>query len=429
LSGGYYYWQQGWGGDNNTNNNKLVLQPTADGAPTIVPSDVDADGEVFIRLKKGYKIEALDLLMRRFELSARNAFEMGRADLTDLDEVLVLDLPEGKIRALPALLEALHKHAAVDMVEVNETVSLNDPAPARSNPAPAPDQPRVNDPEIIQQWAYFALNFNEFYELIETKKIRPRKKVRLAIIDTGIDGTHEDLAAHFLVGKPAYGIDPHGHGTHCAGIAAAVCNNQKGIASLALNGDFVEIVSIRVFDESGRTSQERIIDGMIEAVDMGCTVLSMSLGGPINTETQFLYSQAVEYAQKRGAIVVVAAGNESMDAAERAPAGVKGVITVAALNSKLQKADFSNDVSRIGMAICAPGVDIYSTMPANEYEYLSGTSMATPYVASLVALLKAIRPQLSTEQVYKILNGTGKVISPSTGKLIQPAAALRQVLK
>jgi thermitase len=430
LSGSYYYWQQhkiAAAGEPL----HLLLKSTAARADgnTIIPSDLDEQGEVFVVLKKGYTIQSLELITNRYELTYQLAFVMKSPDGTDLDDVYALNIPEGKIRMLPALLQALDKHAAVASWEVNEVLTLT-PLTANRYAADKSANPICNDPEINKMWAYTALEYEAFYKYLTDNKIRPRKKVRIAIIDTGIDSTHEDLQGHFVASRPDYGIDPHGHGTHCAGIAAAVSNNQKGIASLAFSNEFVEVVSIRVFDEYGRTSQKRIIDGMLEAADMGCTVISMSLGGPINTETQFIYAQAIEYAQKRGAIVVVAAGNENMDAAERAPAGVKGVITVAALDQKLQKADFSNDVSKLTMAVSAPCVDIFSTMPEQSYNYMSGTSMATPYVAGLVAILKSVRPNLTTAQVFDILqkSGTDTPQSKATGKCIQPLKALKLAL-
>jgi thermitase len=431
LSGSYYYWQQ-----SKTpiagQPLQILLKSTANrmDGNTIIPSDLDEDGEVFVVLNKGYTIDALNLIIDRYELTYKVAFTMKTPESTTLDDVFALNIPEGKIRMLPALLQALDQHAAVASLEVNEILTL---APLTANPYAADKSanPWSNDPEINKMWAYKALEYEAFYKYMTDNKIRPRKKVRIAIIDTGIDSTHEDLQGHFVASRPDYGIDPHGHGTHCAGIAAAVTNNEKGIASLALSNDFVEVISIRVFDEYGRTSQKRIIDGMLEAADMGCAVISMSLGGPINSETQFIYAQAIEYAQKRGAIVIVAAGNENMDASERAPAGVKGVITVAALDQKLEKANFSNDVSKLTMAVSAPGVDIFSTMPAQGYDYMSGTSMATPYVAGLVAILKSVRPNLTTAQVFEILQKSGNDTpqNKATGKCIHPLNALKLALK
>jgi thermitase len=430
LSGGYYYSQE----MHSTKPSapleiifKSTLGKTA--SNTIIPTDLDTEAEVLVLLHKGYNIDVLDMISRRYELTSHLAFTMKSPNDTDLDEVYALNIPDGKIRMLPELLQALHQNAAVAAVEVNEMVALS-PLASKATNSTKTNTTIANDPEVNKMWAYKALGFDEFYVYLLQNKVRPRKKTRLAIIDTGIDSTHEDLKANLIPSRPEYGIDPHGHGTHCAGIAAAVSNNNKGISSFVWSNDFVEVVSIRVFDQYGRTSQAKIVAGMLEAADLGCHVISMSLGGPINTETQFIYEQAVAYANKRGAIVIVAAGNENMDANERAPAGVKGVITVAALNQKLAKADFSNDVSKIKMAIAAPGVDIYATLPEQRYDYMSGTSMATPYVAGLVAMLKSVNPKLDTEDIYQILSKSGQDTpqGKATGRCIQPLSALKMAL-
>lgn len=432
MAGGYYYWQELYA-PAPPEPLQIVLKNATDRTEnveaTIVPSDLDDAGEVLVQLKSGYGVDALELIKQRYELQISLAFKMERPNATDLDEVYALNIPEGKIRMLPALLQALHQHGAVAAVEVNEMLSI-EPLIASPSQIVVGTDKLVDDPEISKMWAYEALKFNDFYAFIKKNKIRPRKKARIAIIDTGIDSTHEDLRERFVSSRPEYGIDPHGHGTHCAGIAAAVTNNGKGISSFAYTNDFVEVISIRVFDEYGRTSQQKIVEGMLEATDLGADVISMSLGGPINTETQFIYGQAIEYAQKRGAIVVVAAGNENMNAAERAPAGLKGVITVAALNQKLEKANFSNDVSKIGMPIAAPGVDIFATVPEQGYEFMSGTSMATPYVAGLLGVLKSVRPNLTTQQAFDILqkSGTDTPQGKATGRCIAPLAALKLTL-
>ena len=103
----------------------------------------------------------------------------------------------------------------------------------------------------------------------------------------------------------------------------------------------------------------------------------------------------MEYAAKKGAIVVVAAGNSNMNAKDYAPANTPGVITVAALDTNLNRASFSNFVQDLDQGIAAPGVAIYSSIPGNKYAAFNGTSMATPYVAGLVGLMKSLQPDLN----------------------------------
>jgi thermitase len=165
---------------------------------------------------------------------------------------------------------------------------------------------------------------------------------------------------------------------------------------------------------------------MILAIDNGADVLSMSLGGPSTDAAQVAYKAVVEYAAKKGVIIVAAAGNEDTDASKKVPASVVGVISVAATNEENKKANFSNDVSKLKWAIAAPGVNIFSTTPGSRYDFMSGTSMATPYVAGLLGLMKSLDPTLSPEKAFNILNESGLVSKSgkSTGKIIQPLSAV-----
>jgi thermitase len=190
------------------------------------------------------------------------------------------------------------------------------------------------------------------------------------------------------------------------------------------------VTSIKVLNASGMGTQKSIINGMIKAADAGADVISMSLGGLSNQSKERAYRKAVKYANDKGAIVVAAAGNANRNAKNYVPAAVDGVISVSAVDNELRKAVFSNYVTDLKRGIAAPGVGIYSTIPGNQYDTYNGTSMATPYVAGLIGLMKSFKPGLTTDQAYQILNKTGKPTQQTdqTGKLIQPAKAVEQVL-
>lgn len=436
ISGTYYYVEEVYRA---VPDNTFVIQrkPNSDDTTVInnviLPTDLASNGEVFIVLKPDYNVSSLSVVLNRFGISKtpERAFEMLRGDWTDLDDVYTIDIPDDKTRMVPSLVKSLEQHAAVKAVEVNENILLSPLESYDTLSTLEKEKAACNDPLIHKQWAYDALKFDEYYQYIQSQKINAKKKIRLAIIDTGIDGNHEDLKNHITaIEKDEEIIDIMGHGTHCAGIAAAITNNKTGIASLIPSNDFVEIISFPVFDEYGRTSQQKIVAAMLKAVDLNCQVISMSLGGPINTEAQYIYGQAINYANKKGAIIVVAAGNENMDASERVPAGLTGVITVTAIDKNLKKANFSNHIENIKMPIAAPGVDIYSTLPNNTYDKMSGTSMATPYVAGLVVILKSIKPKLSTAEVHEILLKTAIRTAEfnSIGGIIQPKRALKYAL-
>jgi len=347
-----------------------------------------------------------------------------------LDDYIVVNIPDKQLKNFDLIIKALKNSGQVDAIEQNEIVTLYEPQ-ISSKQTKGNGSAVLNDPLLDKVWTTEILQLDSLHLFLSQNKIKARKKAKIAIIDTGVEANHPDLSANFISTRIEYDEDPQGHGTHCAGIAAAVSNNRKGIASFAPSNEFIEITSIQVFSRSGGTTQRNIIRAMILAVDNGADVISMSLGGPSNDAAQIAYREAIEYASKKRVIVVAAAGNEDSDASKKVPASIEGVIAVAATDENNQKASFSNEVTKIKMALAAPGVDIFSTLPDSKYGFMSGTSMATPYVAGLLGLMKAIDPTLNTETAFQILEKTGKKTkSPAeTGNLIQPMSAITFLLK
>ncbi|BDS10299.1 S8 family peptidase [Aureispira anguillae] len=391
---------------------------------------LDPDSELLLELKNGHQLTELQSIITTYNLSLEPAFVVKDGANTDLDDYYAVNIPTEQMEQYEEIIVAFETSGLIDHIEGNEILSL-DPIEQAKVPAPKRrSRYAANDPDIDKVWGYEAMGVEGLYKLLATKQVLAKKKARIAIIDTGVDGEHEDLKSNFVSLGAEHDTDPHGHGTHCAGIAAAVSNNAKGIASFAPNNNFVEVTSVKVFGKYGNTTQRTIINGMLLAADNGADVLSMSLGGPTSARAQRAYKDAVKYANRKGAIVVVAAGNENIDAQKRVPASVDGVITVAALDAELKKAVFSNDVSALKMGIAAPGVQVYSTIPNNNYEYFNGTSMATPYVAGLLGLMKSIQPDLNTQQAYKILKQTGMNTrnTKATGLLISPENAVKSLL-
>jgi thermitase len=359
-----------------------------------------------------------------------NAFYPERYNSTDLDEYLKVDINVNTYNDWVSLLSRLKKIKGVIHIEPNNVYDFHLPynkLPEGPNLKP----PITKDPLSGNQWALNKLNIVGLNDILSKEKLSRRKKGLLVILDTGIDKNHEDLSSHFTSISTGADMDPKGHGTHCAGIASAVTGNNLGIASLNSSEGLFNVSSIRVLNAAGYGTKETIVDGIIEAVDKGATVISLSLGGPGNPIHQRIYKKAVAYAASKGCIVVVAAGNSNRNAKEFSPANVSGVIAVSAVDENLSKASFSNKVSDIKMAVSAPGVNILSTLPHNQYGFLSGTSMSTPYVASLIAIMKSINPDLSTKEIYLILEKTGKDTQNTlqTGKFIQPKRALENILK
>ncbi|MEO0788244.1 MAG: S8 family serine peptidase [Bacteroidota bacterium] len=364
------------------------------------------------------------------------AFTMADTDATDLDDYYLLDAPAYDQQTTERLLQS----GLFDDVEENDVFELELPrgivypggrGPSPSSLVPEGQEPGVHrgsqDPLIAQQWAFDVLDYNAYYQSLASLP-NPRKKARLFILDTGIDSQHEDIQSNYRSHKSKYDKDPNGHGTHCAGIAAATTHNGLGIASLNANG-IVEVTGIQVIGRYGMGTQKTIISGILEAADAGADVISLSLGGRASGDKKRAYNRAVNYARRKGAIVVVAAGNSGRKATDYVPASAAGVITVAAVDRQLQQAVFTNTLEGITNPICAPGVGIHSTIP-NGYKTYSGTSMACPQVAGLLAVMRAYDPSLDTERAYQILRQTGRNLAASDriGPLVQPAAAMRSLM-
>ena len=383
---------------------------------------VDVSAELLIEVREGHSLNAVQPILDRFGITATPAFTMTHPEATDLDDYFALDVPSANEELLYEVREVLRENEAVEWLEANEMIFVG---PEEATTARTTRRRfGFNDPGVTQLWGFEEMKVGEVAKVLAGTE--PKKQALIAILDTGVDAGHEDLAANFVSTKSRYDIDRRGHGTHCAGIAAAVSNNGVGIASFSPNNKHVRITSIKVLNDSGFGSQKTIINGMLEAADRGADVISMSLGGPSSDRQQRAYQKAVEYANKKGAIVVVAAGNSNRNARNYAPANTPGVITVAAVDTLLNRASFSNTVEDLQWGVAAPGVAIYSAIPGSKYGLKSGTSMATPYVAGLVGILKSLKPSLTTEQVYNILNDTGKKLKTGkkTGKLIQAGEAV-----
>lgn len=387
--------------------------------------DLDTNAELLVQLEKKSDLRKLDALAKEYDLVIKRAFYPMSERNTSLDEYYTIDLSNNRIDELEDLIDDLRDISVVEWFETNEMLEL-EAKPA--NPIVKKHScNHVNDPMDAEQWMHEALEMDKYYGLLETLKMSTKKRAKLFILDSGVDANHEDLKANYKSLNKSYDTDGNGHGSHCAGIAAAVSNNGKGIASFSIGKDFVELTGIKVMSSLGFGSQKMIIDGIIEAADNGADVISLSLGGISNQAREKAYNDAMAYANSKGAIVVVAAGNSNYDASKYSPANSQGVIAVSAVDETLAKASFSNTTENITFAVTAPGVNIMSTLPDNKYKALSGTSMATPHVAGLLAVMKSLQPKLTHEQAFDILEKSGKQTDDYTylGSLIQPYKAVK----
>lgn len=208
---------------------------------------------------------------------------------------------------------------------------------------------------------------------------------KVAILDTGVDTDHQDLAEAIVDIKDFTGDgieDTNGHGTHCAGIVGARLNGV-GFVGVAPKS---ELLIAKVLGNDGSGSYSWIADGIYWAVDNGANIISMSLGGQ-NSDHE-LY-KAIQYALFHGAHVICAAGNEGALFTNSVgyPGRYGGVITVASHDANGNPSGFSSKGGEVD--VMGPGSDIWSTYKDGGYAELSGTSMATPFVAGLAALIVA----------------------------------------
>jgi thermitase len=242
---------------------------------------------------------------------------------------------------------------------------------------------------------------------------RGDSSIVIAIVDTGVDDTHPDLASK-IVGEYTYvggsARDGFGHGTHVAGIAAAATNNNLGIAGMCPN---CGILSVKVLDDQGSGFLSDVASGITYAASHGARVISLSLGGSARSETM---RSALQYAVANNALPVCAMGNSGSGSNTPEPGYWHDCLSVVATDQNGAKASFSNYGVKADVA--APGVAILSTMPTypvtltttygykTNYDALSGTSMATPMVSGIAGLVLSQNPSLTPSQAAGIIEAS-----------------------
>jgi thermitase len=347
----------------------------------------------------------------------------------------------------------LQRNPSIQSVSLNPryTVLQAYPPLARQNTGAAPNADmaaprRLNDAFYPLQWALPKVGIPQAWNYA-----RGSADLLVAVVDSGIDYNHPDLAGQIVNGidfmpempsgpngegsPDTTDMDPNdelGHGTHVAGIIAAHAENQMGVAGIAPN---VKILNVKVLNADGWGSSFAIAQGITFAADKGARIINLSLGGPDISKPIEL---AVKYAQKKGALVIAAAGNSFTHTGY--PAAFPGVFAVGATDDNDRLADFSNHDARIN--VMAPGVDIMSTTPMNltnsmqaggvdsQYSAMSGTSMACPIVTGQAALILSARPDMTAFQVKQLIEQTAKPVGDARifghGR-IQIAESLKQL--
>lgn len=231
--------------------------------------------------------------------------------------------------------------------------------------------------------------------------------VLVAVVDSGVNHGHEELAGRVLAGPDFVNgdedpMDDNGHGTHVAGIVAAAAGNGAGAAGVAPGA---RILAVKVLNSRGRGTTSGAAAGVRHAVRAGARVVNLSLGAPFDSG---VLREAVRDALASGVLVVAAAGNSGSQASFY-PAAQPGVIAVGSSDRADARSVFSNHGPWVTVA--APGQGIYSSWKTGGYAVLSGTSMAAPQVAGAAALVMSARPGLSAAQVREAIEKSGDPVA------------------
>jgi thermitase len=402
--------------------------------------------EVLVKFRSGVSREAIESLTSRLNDRVEDRIEnaAGWESIDDLDNADAATIVE-EYSQLPE----------VEFVEPNYEISLDEI-----------DGPLVpilpHDPQFNEQWALANSGQRggkqgaDISATLAWAISTGSDNVVVAVLDSGVDYTHEDLVQNMwlrpssmtpylddelgaiddthgynAIDNASDPMDENGHGTHCAGIIGAEGENDLGIAGVNWK---VQIMPLKFMNAGGFGTTKDAIEAINYVIDrkkagVNVRIISASWG---STQKSRALEEVIRKAYENDILFVAAAGNASTnnDRSPHYPSSynVPNVISVAALDRKDQLATFSNFGSK-SVAIAAPGVDILSTWLGNAYEEKSGTSMATPVVAGVAALIVGENPRMSVDNLRKrILASTDPIVAlkgkTATGGRINAAKAL-----
>lgn len=328
--------------------------------------DSNIQNEWMIHFKTGVTKEERTRIFQEIKATEISYLEQGYISLIKISN----DSSSADLEALPK------KYSQIDYVEPNQKNMM---------------QYTPRDPGYVKQWYLKKIQAPTAWE-----QTRGSSKITVAVIDDGVQTNHPDLSGKIVhpynaVTDSTY-YTPGDHGTHVAGIIAASMNDF-GVAGISPN---VKIMPINVF-KGEYADLYSIVKAVYYAADHQAKVINLSLGSYDYSKSQYA---AITYAKKKGAVVIAAAGNDH-NSKKNYPAAYDNVIAVSATDSKDQITKFSSYGSHID--ISAPGKDILSTVTKNMYGFSNGTSMASPVVSGVAALIVSKNPFLQPNQVEAIL--------------------------
>jgi len=344
------------------------------GTTLAAPEKPWKEGQILVKPRAGLTDAEFDSILQR-----GNARSQGRID--DLP-VHVVSVPP---QAEEAVARALAKNPHIEFAELDMAVGPTETVP--------------NDPNFGNQWHLAKIQAPASWDTSRADNIV------VAVLDTGIDGTHPDLDGKLLPGWNAVDgskntADINGHGTAVAGTAAAETNNASGVAGVAWNAS---ILPVRITNSSdGYAYWSDIARGLNWAANQGADVANISYGASSSSTI----ASAAQYMRGKGGVVVVAAGNDGIDPGY---ADNPYMISVSATGTDDAKASWSNYGAFIDVA--APGVSIQTTSRGGGYGNWSGTSFASPVTAGVVAVIMGANPRLSADQVEQVLKDSADKIA------------------
>jgi len=379
------------------------------------PTGAETTGRFLVLLEDNAVAAGARELGRVAGIQVASSADPGGVDRGAADGQIFHELGVAVVDASPdqvaALARAVDQPGPILYVEPERVVHAIDPtAPSAADEATAVD-------ETVFTWGLQAVG--------ATISTATGTGIRVAVLDTGLELNHPDLAGRtittssFINGQTVQ--DGHGHGTHCIGTS---CGPRKpatgpgyGIAYEA------EIYAGKVLSNAGSGSDGGILGGIAWAVTNGCAVVSMSLGAAVQPGTPYspVYEEAAARAMAKGTLIIAAAGNESNRPGKIAPVGhpanCPSIISVGAVDVDRAIAFFScGTVDTIGQVdIVGPGVDVYSSwkLPTN-YRRIMGTSMATPHVAGVAALIAQKSGARGYELWARLMQTARRMPLPST---------------
>ena len=352
-----------------------IAASLAIGAATAIPSIAQANepaqwapGRILVSPKAGLPEAAFKKLLKEHGAHASRK-------LNGLN-VFVVEMNPGREKALTQMLK---RNPHVKFAELDGVVHM---------------QQATNDTYFGSEWHLAKIGAPAAWDLATGAG------VTIAVLDTGVDSTHPDLAARIVPGWNTYDnnsntADVYGHGTKVAGAAAAIGNNSVGVTGVAYDA---KIMPMRISDTSGYiTYYSMVANAVTWAADHGARVANISYG----VENVAAVQSAAQYMRNKGGVVVTAGGNAgTLDAS----ANTTTMITVAATDANDARASFSTYGAPIDLS--APGVGIYTTTNGGGYGAVNGTSFSSPITAGVVALMFSANPALKPDQIDSILAST-----------------------